>query len=432
MSSVAVKNAETANPSPLDRLHVGILAGVVYILGGLAILFKLLPTLWWDIFGLPHTPVATALLLIVGTVAAAGLVVLGVRMLGRQPAPGVKAGIFTTLVVVLAIVLITRALSLWFEGMVYDSATLPESLGIGLTVGVAVLLLVLAIRFLFLASSFGARMVAFEEQGWFSATSFKRSQGQRVRRGTMVGILVLAGCGIWALDPTHNPRLSGSWAINIPFTGKAQVTALNDAVATLGSKVPTDENGQPQLPHTVDLGTFRQKNAELKSGYVKVDDPGDSELRKGEVVSKTKFEEAAEPFRDKKGAGKEPSISAKGPDPAVATFSYASLTLLPDIRFTVPILVAALALWFAWRVVNVPMFGDFLIATEAELNKVSWTTRPRLIQDTIVVLITVVLFTLFLFVVDVAWGQVLSWKAIGVLKFNESEGAGQKPGEQKW
>ena len=32
---------------------------------------------------------------------------------------------------------------------------------------------------------------------------------------------------------------------------------------------------------------------------------------------------------------------------------------------------------------------DFLIATEAEMNKVSWTTRKRLVKDTIVVLVTV-------------------------------------------
>ena len=81
--------------------------------------------------------------------------------------------------------------------------------------------------------------------------------------------------------------------------------------------------------------------------------------------------------------------------------------------------------------VNVPSFADFLIATEAELNKVSWTTRRRLIQDTIVVLVTVVLFTLFLFVVDVAWGQILSLKAIGVLKLPESGQGAQSP-EQKW
>ena len=51
-------------------------------------------------------------------------------------------------------------------------------------------------------------------------------------------------------------------------------------------------------------------------------------------------------------------------------------------------------LWRAWRgMVNFPAFADFLIATEAEMNKVSWTTRKRLVQDTIVVLTTVVLMT---------------------------------------
>ena len=53
-----------------------------------------------------------------------------------------------------------------------------------------------------------------------------------------------------------------------------------------------------------------------------------------------------------------------------------------------PLLLLALSLWLAWRMVNLPPFADFLIATEAELNKVSWTTQQRLVQDTIVVLIT--------------------------------------------
>ena len=75
----------------------------------------------------------------------------------------------------------------------------------------------------------------------------------------------------------------------------------------------------------------------------------------------------------------------------------------------------------AWRIVNCPAFADFLIATEAELNKVSWTTRKRLIQDTIVVLMTVFLLTVFLFVVDVAWGKVLSNWPIGVLQINHED-----------
>ena len=90
------------------------------------------------------------------------------------------------------------------------------------------------------------------------------------------------------------------------------------------------------------------------------------------------------------------------------------VTLLPDVRFTLPILLTLLTLWMAYRIVNYPTFADFLIATEAEMNKVSWTTRKRLVQDTIVVLVTVLLFTVFIFIVDVIWGWGLS--KVGVLQ----------------
>ena len=84
------------------------------------------------------------------------------------------------------------------------------------------------------------------------------------------------------------------------------------------------------------------------------------------------------------------------------------ITLLPDLLFTVPLVLVALTLWFAWRAVNYPTFADFLIATEAEINKVSWTSRKALIRDTIVVLTTLFLLTVFLFVVDMFWNSLLS------------------------
>ena len=37
--------------------------------------------------------------------------------------------------------------------------------------------------------------------------------------------------------------------------------------------------------------------------------------------------------------------------------------------------VLAVGVWVAFRVVNMPRFADFLIAVEAEMNKVSWPTR---------------------------------------------------------
>jgi preprotein translocase SecE subunit len=99
----------------------------------------------------------------------------------------------------------------------------------------------------------------------------------------------------------------------------------------------------------------------------------------------------------------------------VGRMELANLVLLPHIRITVPILLILLSLWFAWRVVNLPTFADFLIATEAELNKVSWTTRRRLFQDTVVVLMTMVLLAGLLFAMDQIWLHLLSWKRIGVI-----------------
>jgi preprotein translocase SecE subunit len=89
--------------------------------------------------------------------------------------------------------------------------------------------------------------------------------------------------------------------------------------------------------------------------------------------------------------------------------------VLPDAHYILPMLLVALTVWVAWRTVNIPVFADFLIATEAEMNKVSWSSRKRLIQDTIVVLVTTVLLTLFLLAVDLFWGWLLSTELVGVL-----------------
>jgi len=101
-------------------------------------------------------------------------------------------------------------------------------------------------------------------------------------------------------------------------------------------------------------------------------------------------------------------------DSGVAIVAY--IPMMFKIHYTVPFVLALLMLWVSWRVVNWPVFADFLIATEAEMNKVSWTSRKRLVQDTIVVLVTVALLTTFLFIVDIIWIKVLSWEGIGVLR----------------
>ena len=60
-------------------------------------------------------------------------------------------------------------------------------------------------------------------------------------------------------------------------------------------------------------------------------------------------------------------------------FSDQQVTLLSDVRFTVPLILGAMTLWFAYRIVNFPGFADFLIATEAEINKVYYGNAFKLV-----------------------------------------------------
>lgn len=297
--AVAVKSTpETTRHSLFDRLARDTVLGVWYVLASLWVVFDGLPALFR-----PETPVVWSLLILAMIVVGLGLIWLGCRLAGPQPPLGLRSGIFLGIVGVVCVAAITSAVGSAIE---HGFGSRAPAVGIAVTAAVGALLLV-GVGTLLLPGRGQTWLERLDEQGWFSWTTYKRSQGQRVRRGTMLGILVLAGCGIYTLL-NHRTLETGArdWRIPVPFS----------------------------------------------AGH--------------------------------------------------------SFVLLPDLQFTVPILLALASFWIAWRVVNFPVFTDFLIATEAELNKVSWTTRKRLIQDTIVVLVTVFLLTFFLFVADVVWAQVLT------------------------
>src|SRR4029079_17751124 len=95
-------------------------------------------------------------------------------------------------------------------------------------------------------------------------------------------------------------------------------------------------------------------------------------------------------------------------------------------RFGVPAAVGLVLGWCIFRLVQYPPFVEFLIATEAEMNKVSWTSRDDLYRATTVVLTTVVLMSVFLFGVDFLWSNLL--QIIGVLKFGGGGGFGSTAG----
>jgi preprotein translocase subunit SecE len=95
-------------------------------------------------------------------------------------------------------------------------------------------------------------------------------------------------------------------------------------------------------------------------------------------------------------------------------------------RFGVPCALGLVFGWAIYRLLQFPPFVEFLIATEAEMNKVSWTTRADLYRATIVVLVTVLIVAVYLFGVDWLWSFLL--QKIGVLRFSGGGAFGSQAG----
>jgi len=81
-------------------------------------------------------------------------------------------------------------------------------------------------------------------------------------------------------------------------------------------------------------------------------------------------------------------------------------------RYIVPAVLLCVGLWVSFRVVNYPRFADFLIAVEAEVNKVSWPSKGELVRSTIVVLLTIFALALILFAYDFIWRLLLTMLGI--------------------
>ena len=72
-------------------------------------------------------------------------------------------------------------------------------------------------------------------------------------------------------------------------------------------------------------------------------------------------------------------------------------------------LIFVVGAWISYRIVNWPLFADFLISVEAEMNKVSWPTRSELIRSSVVVLIVLFILAIALFFFDIIWALLIQW-----------------------
>lgn len=84
------------------------------------------------------------------------------------------------------------------------------------------------------------------------------------------------------------------------------------------------------------------------------------------------------------------------------------------IQMTAAGVILVLGLWTCYRAVNMPRFADFLIAVEAEMNKVSWPSKGELFRSSMVVIITMFGLAATLYFYDLLWQMLLT--KLGVLR----------------
>ncbi|MFP6674391.1 MAG: preprotein translocase subunit SecE [Pirellulaceae bacterium] len=84
------------------------------------------------------------------------------------------------------------------------------------------------------------------------------------------------------------------------------------------------------------------------------------------------------------------------------------------VYYGVPIALVAMGFWFSFRLVNYSKFADFLIAVEAEMNKVTWPSRELLVRGSMVVIFVIFFMAFLLFGFDMLWKFL--FRLMGVLQ----------------
>ena len=207
MATAVETGSEPRTPSPPMSLPIASLLGAVYVVAAVAGVFYAVPTIWKDsispLFG-GFTFVNVAVRLAVQLTVAGGLIWFGRKLLGDTPPKGIRGGIFLMIAFAAISFFLWRWVALSVDGT-------PGMIISGL---IAAFLLYLAVRF-FTGKTGERWMVGLEEQGWFHGNSYKRTLGQKVRRLTILGILIIGGTGVYSL--MFQGLLPENWTLAMPF-----------------------------------------------------------------------------------------------------------------------------------------------------------------------------------------------------------------------
>jgi preprotein translocase SecE subunit len=277
----------------------------------------------------------------------------------------------------------------------------------------AILVVVATVLTRILVSRFLTRkgVAGLEEQGWTSLSSYKRVQGQRVRRLTMITLIITAVTGAMTLI---NAGYGARWFAELPFTGKVEIT--------------DPQNGRYSNPplksgDTFSREDFQRLQADLKNKVLvggeavtaAIDGGPESTYRPGDLIPREVATKVKNALRDGRRDGDNQDLTTTDAVlPETRKIDQLGLMLLPGGQLKV-VALSLLGFYLVWRLVNVPAFADFLIATDSEMSKVSWPPFKKLWRDTLVVVAGMFLMGGMIMAIDWVWRGVLT--SISVLQF---------------
>lgn len=86
--------------------------------------------------------------------------------------------------------------------------------------------------------------------------------------------------------------------------------------------------------------------------------------------------------------------------------------LFQGANYVFGLIFSVAGIWIAYRIVNYSAFADFMIAVEAEMNKVSWPTWPELWKAALVVMFVIFVMALSLFLFDIIWTKLFQFLGV--------------------
>jgi len=97
-----------------------------------------------------------------------------------------------------------------------------------------------------------------------------------------------------------------------------------------------------------------------------------------------------------------------------AMMPFENWPLLSDanVRWGLAGAITLLGWWIAFRLINYPVFADFLVSVEAEMIKVSWPSNAEVYASTLVVLVMFVILAALIFAFDLVWIIVFRWLGV--------------------